>query len=208
MLTTMELRWFYYGALPPTIAHWFQQDDLGQHLEPPKARDDLYLYISECDYLGIKLRQGRLEIKWRQEALDVLHFTNQSKGKPEKWVKWTCADATEGGVVPEAMVAKGPWVKVAKSRSQRKYHILADQSLAAVPVNEMIDQGCTVELAELGVMDTAWWSLAFEAVGEEANLMHTLQVVSSWVIKTYSGPELQAQNSYAYPQWLSTISQQ
>jgi hypothetical protein len=203
MLTTAELRWFYSGTLPPAIAHWFQQNDLGEHLELPEAREDVYLCIPECDYLGIKFRQGRLEIKWRQQVFDNFQFA-QSEGKAEKWVKWTCADSTGEGIISKETVAKGPWVSVTKARSQRKYQVFA-QSLVAVPINESIDQGCTVELAKLGVKGKAWWSLAFEAFGEETSLMRHLQVVADWVIQSYRGPKLLAEDSYAYPKWLSSI---
>lgn len=204
MLTTMELRWFYRGELPLAISHWFQQDSLGEHLEPPEAREDLYLYIPGCDYLGIKLRQGKLEIKWRQLEFDVLQFADRSAGQAEKWIKWTCADSTGTGI-PKETVAKEPWISVMKTRSQRQYQVFSERSLVAVPINQSIDQGCTVELAKLSVNHTAWWSLAFEAFGEEARLMDHLQVVADWVIQSYRGPKLLAGDSYAYPQWLSSI---
>lgn len=35
--------------------------------------------------------------------------------------------------------------------------------------------------------------------------MDTLQAVASSVFKTYRGPELQAEASFAYPNWLSVV---
>jgi len=59
MQLTAELRWFYRGTLPKVV-QWFQQCQPAKHLAPPEER--LYLYSPECEYLGIKLRQGRLEM--------------------------------------------------------------------------------------------------------------------------------------------------
>ena len=63
MLISNELRWFYPGNLPENIQLWFQQNCLLDPLKSPEAREDVYLYSPGCDYLGIKLRQRRLEVK-------------------------------------------------------------------------------------------------------------------------------------------------
>jgi len=52
----------------------------------------------------------------------------------------------------------------------------------------------------------AWWSLAFEAFGEDDCLMEHLQAVASCVFKSYRGSNLQAKDSYAYPSWLCVLS--
>ena len=205
MQLTAEVRWFYRGTLPEEILQWFEQDQLGDHLAPPEEREDLYLYSPENDYMGIKLRQGRLEIKWRKSELGVLRFGDTVEGKAEKWGKWLCEDPTAESFQPTDVVGKKSWVSVKKVRSQRQYQVLPDESIAAVPANESIDQGCTVELTQLGINGKTWWSLAFEAVGEDDKLMDTLQAVASSVFKTYRGPELQAEASFAYPNWLSVV---
>jgi len=59
MQLTAELRWFIaarYRRVPVVSARstwWLRLT----------RNEDLYLYSPECEYLGIKLRQGRLEIK-------------------------------------------------------------------------------------------------------------------------------------------------
>jgi len=49
------------------------------------------------------------------------------------------------------------------------------ESITAVPVTESIAQGCNVELTQLSINGNAWWSLAFEAFGEDDCLMEHLQ---------------------------------
>lgn len=187
MLTTAELRWFARGTLPEDIAHWFQQDCLGEQQPSAEEREDVYLYLPSCNYLGIKLRQERLEIKWRKAELGMLRFRDRVEGKAEKWVKWTCEDPTDEMFKPAAVVEKGPWVSVKKVRSQHQY------------------ENCAVELTKLNVRGNDWWSLAFEAVGDDINLMDNLQTVASSVFKSYRNPKLEFEDSYAYPSWLQCI---
>lgn len=201
MLTTAELRWFNHGALPEEISYWF--NCLGDYLAPPEEREDLYLSSVGCDYLGIKLRQGRLEIKWRQAELGRVRFADRVEAKAEKWGKWLCEDRTAESFRLTDVVGKKAWVSVKKARSQRQYQFIPGKSIIAVPVTESIDQGCNVELTHLSINGNAWWSLAFEAFGEDDYLIDNLQTVAHWVFKNYSGWELQFEDSYAYPMWLS-----
>ena len=201
MQLTAELRWFNRGRLPKEISHWFQQECLGDYLAAPEEREDIYLYVPECDYLGIKLRQGRLEIKWRQAELGVVSFGNHVEGKAEKWSKWLCEDSMAETFQPKSAIGQS-WVRVKKARLQRQYQVLPDNSATAVPVTDSINQGCTVELTDLVVNGNAWWSLAFEAFGEDERLTDHLQNIASRVIESNCGLKLQGEDSYGYPTWL------
>ena len=187
MLTSLEIRWFYEGELPQAILLWFGQDELEGQLKPPEEREDLYLYIPEGEYLGIKLRQGRLEVKWRQAELGIVPFGRQVEGKLEKWGKWLCEDSTAESFQLEAVVGHKTWVNVKKVRSQRLY------------------DGCTLELTQLRIEGKDWWSLAFETSGTDANVMDKLQSIASKVFKSYTESPLQVQDSYAYPRWLDLV---
>ena len=186
MLTTIELRWFYPGNIPTMVDCWFQQDCLGEPLGQPEAREDLYLYYPECEYLGIKLRQEKLEIKWRKAEFGVLRFAQGLEGKAEKWAKWICEDPTEESFIPGNVVGKS-WVSVQKVRSQRQY------------------QGSHVELTQLSVKGNAWWSLGFEASVEHTKPMDSFQAVTTQILETYPDSHLYSQDSYAYPTWLSLV---
>ena len=204
MLVSAELRWFERGRVPDAITQWFQQDELGDYLAPAEERVDVYLYLPGCEYMGIKLRQGRLEIKWRKAELGIVRFGDTLEGKAEKWGKWLCEDPSQESFQPQDVGGK-LWVSVKKARSQRRYQILPDRSIKAVPVNESIDQGCNVELTQLSINGNDWWSIAFEAFGEDERSMNNLKSVAGEVFKTYRGSELQAKDSYAYPSWLSFV---
>jgi hypothetical protein len=59
MLETIELRWFFKGSLS-------QNAFADNYLTTPnnyELRSDYYFIIRNCDYLGVKIREKRLEIK-------------------------------------------------------------------------------------------------------------------------------------------------
>lgn len=207
MLTTYELRWFYPGTIPQDIELWFEQNCLIEQLQPPEEREDLYLYSPRCDFLGIKLRQGQLEVKWRKAELGIVRFGEFVEGKAEKWGKWLCCDATEESFQPNLVLGDPSWVSVQKVRFSQLYQILSEFPPQPVSAHEDIDNGCTVELTHLIIQENAWWSLAFEAFGEDARLMENLQVTADRVFKSYSVSKLLALNSYAYPSWLALVCQ-
>jgi hypothetical protein len=183
MLTSLELRWFSPGELPSDVASWFSSAELGGQLQAPEAREDVYLYVPECEYMGIKLRQGRLEIKWRQVDLGILRL-ERAEGKLEKWSKWLCEDPTTESFQPELVLKQKSWVRIGKVRSQRLYDDFA------------------LELTQLTIENNLWWSLALETLGADARARDRLQNIFELVGKTYVGLALPAQNSYAYPKWI------
>ncbi|RCJ32874.1 hypothetical protein A6770_18265 [Nostoc minutum NIES-26] len=205
MLTTNELRWFYPGTIPEDIEFWFQQNCLIDQMRSPQEREDRYLYTPECDYLGIKLRQGRFEVKWRKAELGVLRFGEFVEGKAEKWGKWLCDDPTKESFQLAQISDSSSWVNVQKVRYSQPYQVLSNLSVQAVAANEHITNGCNVEITQLIIQEHTWWSLALEAFGEDACLMDNLRTTASWVFNTYQGAKLLAVNSYAYPHCLSLV---
>lgn len=203
MLLTTELRWFYPGTPPKKVTHWFKEHAPGEVLGTPETREDLYLVIPGADYLNVKLRHDRLEIKWRQEILGVEQVGDRWSGQLEKWGKCICEDLS--AQVPENAVETGTWVGVEKTRSQRTYHFLGD-SVEPVRENQWVPQGCNVELTQVKVRDRHWWSVGLEAFGEAEALWKNLQMTAEFVGKSYGEePGFLPQNSFAYPHWLSVV---
>lgn len=202
MLTTAEMRWFYPGKLTEGVLQWFKQDQLG-YLTPAEEREDIYLYVPESEFVGIKLRQRRLEIKWRQAELGNLQF-GKVTGKSEKWTKWLCEDPSNECFQPQDAMGKKAWVIIKKVRMQRKYQISPEQIIVAIPVNDSSVRTCSVEITQLEMNHNLWWSLAFEASVNDESPLDNLKCVAEWIFETYPG-ELQIENSYAYPTWLDII---
>lgn len=185
MLTTLELRWFSPGAPSKEVDHWFNVDCPGELSGLPEEREDLYLYIPDCDYLNIKLRQGSLEVKWRKAELGDLHCGECWGGKIEKWLKWICEDPDKQSMLPANITEEKAWVGIKKKRSQRCY------------------QGMTYELTQLTVRNDTWWSIAFEMATEDSRKLDSFEELVNQVSQTYRGPKLRYEHSFAYPTWLS-----
>ncbi len=205
MLTTLELRWFCPGALPAPVTQWFEQLDPEAGAIAPEAREDQYLLAPGCDYLGIKLRQGRLEVKWRQGETAPNPFGSQAEGRVELWRKWICADPDTELQLPLASSGARNWMGVAKARSQRRYQVGPHEALVLVPEGSVPESTCAVELTQLQIQDQTWWSLGFEAAGPMPELSNQLRTVANRLLQNYPGTELQSQNSYAYPHWLTLV---
>jgi hypothetical protein len=184
MLTTLELRWFYPGLPPEAVERWFDEACPGRRLGAVEEREDLYLYLPECDYLNIKLRHGSLEVKWRKAELGVRRFGSLWEGRVEMWHKWTCEEPQQQALLPPEARGNCPWIGVKKARSQREY------------------RGVSSELTQLQLKDEMWWSVAFEMVGGMEDCDRFTAIVTE-VSETYRGMEFLANCSYAYPRWLS-----
>ena len=61
MFPTIEVKWFFRGAVPSGIWEWICLHGHDWEKQPPRI--DNYLQITEGDSLGVKLREGRIEIK-------------------------------------------------------------------------------------------------------------------------------------------------
>jgi hypothetical protein len=222
MYPTAEVRWFYKGTMPSEIHAWFQN----KGLPPPEAqppRVDRYLRIMDSDSLGIKLRGGgqtpRLEIKQRVPdspfSAQIIQLHPRVAGVVEHWRKWSQPLAElDWDPVPATA-----WVRVRKARLMHTFRIMGSEIVHgrghAWPSPT---PGCELELSTINAADQTWWSLCFEAFGEDAGIEPTklyemLCRVAKHVFTAY-GSSLPAgivsfdiQDSYGYPQWLAHIFQ-
>ncbi len=135
-----------------------------------------------------------------------MYCSQSVTGKAEKWGKWLCEDAKGESFQPAMVLGNPSWVSVQKVRYSQLFQVFADFSIQAVATNERIDNGCSVEITNLVVQENAWWSLAFEAFGEDSRIEENLQATASWVFDTYQNSQLAIADSYAYPHWLGLIA--
>ncbi len=222
MYPTAEVRWFYKGTMPSEIHAWFQ----GRHLPPPEAqppRVDRYLRITDSESLGVKLRGGgqtpRLEIKQRVSdspfSTQVAQLHPGVAGVVEHWRKWS-QPLAESHWDP---VPATSWIRVRKARLMHTFHVTGDEIVhVRGNMGPVSVPGCELELSTINAANQTWWSLCFEAFGEDADvkpikLYETLLRVAKHVFTAY-GPSLPTgivsldiQNSYGYPRWLACILQ-
>lgn len=205
VLPTTEVRWFHEGELPPPWLRWFEGCPGPWIDEPP--RTDSYLIIKDTDGLGVKFRQGRLEIKQRQKSWGILHLNNRAQGLVEHWIKWSfeiagSPDSPAGLIRPESN-----WTEVQKLRKLRRYQLRDNGQL--VPLTEEANPPnlCEVELTKVWIGEQSWWSLAFEAPGDKGASREVMLAVASQLFGLEGTPILNAPNSYGYPRWLASQRQ-
>lgn len=194
MLTkqTLEIRWFNPGQLPKSIQFWFWHDCLGkleQTSHSPQQRQDNYLYLPKCQILSIKFREGNIEIKFRQNELGIFPFLPHEnldkfhrswQGKIERWIKVECTHD-----LSQLYNFEPPtWIKVNKKRWQRLY------------------ENVEFEIGELEIDKTIWWTLAAEMEEDNKNCEQQFKQAIQEFNQTYSGENLSAEKSYAYPSLL------
>ena len=203
MFPTVEVRWFYKGTVPPQVAAWF--DKVGQEPSELAERTDYYLYLGDGDALGIKLREGRIEIKQRQRQFGPTTFHDRVTGMVEQWHKWSFALAGSADPLGEMPIPTGSWIGVQKVRRLRRYHLAGDQRREIKAATGWPVQGCHFELTELVVEEQVWWSVCLEVFGAKSTFQQTLAFVAGHIMTRNQPPLLDVNNSYGYPRWLEMI---
>jgi len=178
MLPTLEVRWFLPGAVPESVAAWF--DALGEAVEA-ESRTDRYLVPVASDELGLKVREGRVEAKQRIGRDDVATW-GQATAVPETWRKWVFGDIGDAELADR-------WIEVQKTRRQRWLRF--DGAV------------CALELSTVGRVGETWWSICLETLGErEAGRQLALHAAARRWLTREDAPVLPADVALGYPAWL------
>lgn len=165
MYPSMEVRWFGKGTVPPEVLEWFRR--VWRMGEDPfcsmGSRTDYYFRLGDNDSLGIKLREGKMEVKQRLHQHGVITLSQRVSGLVEEWRKWSYAldeAATDAlpGSCPDPF-----WVGVQKERTLCKYEVTGDRKVLAVPADDFPGEGGQVELTRLAAQGNDWWTMGFEA---------------------------------------------
>jgi len=194
-LETLEVRWFDQGRIPAGLQAWFDRPGEKQ-IQPP--RTDLYLAGLDSS-VGIKLRQGLLEIKPRQADLGGHEFLPGTAGHVGRWIKW-------GFPVSAADwpgVKSSHWLPVTKSRQMLYYRVTDAGGITASALDEVPERGGSLELTEITLPDEArWWTLGFEIIGQQEYQSEILRKIVLHALGNSSPFDLGLEKSYGYPQWL------
>ena len=214
--STLEVRWFLPGPLAESgsgVEGWFRSHPVfgaapvAWTPAPPAWRQDRYLLMPSHGDMGIKWREGRLEIKGREAALGHQLFAPGIEGWSERWLKWSyageaverrlfglCRDGAADGVVT-----------IEKQRLQRTLPVAAVTGAAASRPNDSRERGVNVELAQIRV--AGWpgethWSLAFEAFPSDPAMVERFAPVVACFLGSCPALPLGAERSMSYPRWL------
>jgi hypothetical protein len=211
-----ELRWFFSGIQPQLVSSWYEQIDENKHnIIHENSRDDFQLVTSmNSDNLGIKLRDERMEIKWRKKTEPFSFSDGKICGTAELWLKWSWVpDQRHKDDNPSLLVAypEGPTVKITKKRNLRIYQAFRrdreknnDHYLLRALPQRSSGEGCLIEITKLAIRDKPWWSIAFETFGSDD--LGLLRTIASRSLSAYTGPPLRKDNSSGYPHWISSVA--
>jgi hypothetical protein len=204
MWPTVEVRWFYPGRVPAPPLAWFRQV-AGEPEEQP-CRVDQYLRLRSTEALGIKLREGRIEVKQRQRGLGLVRFQEGVAGRVEAWVKWSFALAGEDAGLAGALEPASSWIAVEKTRTLRLFQVVGEGRIVPLPAGSYETHGCGLELTRISVRGTEWWSLGLEAYGPEATLQEELVAIAKHLFARGAAPRFEATDSCSYPKWLEGLA--
>lgn len=195
MYSTAEVRWFTRGPLPEPVVAWFEAV---AGAPAWGERTDCYVRPACRDGLGVKWREGTLEVKRRLEIVGEERLHEGVVGCVERWRKWTLPLVQAASVEEPA----GDWVDVHKRRRIRDWTVAGAQ-VRRVPDEAYVAQGCSLELGQVEVGGRVWWSVCLEAFGaDEDRLTDDLRRVARHVFANDATPTLAADRSMSYPVWL------
>jgi hypothetical protein len=214
-----EVRWFFEGQANQheSSKRWFETGALmpkNPEVGPPVWRGrlddkpDVYLLVPGSDDMGIKWREGELQIKGRVSSLGTHVFCGRHQGKIERWIKWSYANTPEayqrlfiGGKGTGLVTAA-----VQKTRALRKVRLDTMTGKAQeVDAETFVDRGLGCELTDLEVAGKAYCSLAFEAFPDDSAMDAAfIQAVESF-LAALTALNLAAACSQSYPAWLGNI---
>jgi hypothetical protein len=201
-LITCEMRWLFDGALPDAVERWFEAGP-GRQPAAPAWREDCYLILPGVLDMGIKRREGRLEIKGRTGKLGVHTIGPGIEGNAERWCKWSYEAGSIAAGLRFCLEGEGT-VVVGKSRLQRHFLLEAGGRSQEAPQRDLSRRGFSMEITRLrlgAAADDSHWSLGIEAAPDDAAMLADLLCVMPGVLRDFPMP-LPRSRSMPYSEWL------
>jgi len=214
-----EVRWFFEGTSDQneSLRRWFKtvapvpkNPDLGPPVWQHRLDDqpDVYLIIPGSIDMGIKWREGELQIKGCVASLGTQVFCGRHQGKVERWVKWSYPDMPPAykklflsGHEQDLLT-----IAVKKVRALRKVRVntITGQP-EEVESTSQIDRGLGIEITDLQIDGNAYCTLAVEAFPDDSAMGNTFTEVVEAFLGDLTDINLIADQSKSYPSWLDSI---
>lgn len=215
-----EVRWFFDGASDEyePLRRWFEtvapfpkNPDVGPPVWQARLDDqpDIYLIIPGGTDMGIKWREGELQVKGRISSLGTQIFCGRHRGNVERWMKWSYPNMPPAyknlfisGHQQDLLT-----VAVKKLRALRKVHVNTFTGQPEeVESTVQIDRGLGIELTDLQIKGKAYCSLAVEAFPDDSAMSSAFNEVVESFLSDLTDIDLDAARSKSYPSWLDTIN--
>lgn len=226
LFRSAEVRWFLPGTEKwDDLLDWFTrhgqlplihdnstipQPEAAPFVRQEQPRSDDYLLLPDCATVGVKQRQGRLEVK--ALVAGPRPFAQAGVvGHTDQWVKWSLQPSAAIALELEADLCQaGSWRQVEKQRYTQKY-AAGVGGVTAVSPDTWPAAGCNVEITRLSVAahPPDWLTVGFEAFGPPNQIADLLAAAVIAFMAGYGLPPLPLaeENSCSYPAWLRLLSQ-
>jgi hypothetical protein len=209
-----EVRWFFDGPLSAhgALEDWFfgcapfeRAGGVGAPAWQPRRDDapDVYLLLPGQADMGIKWREGLLQVKGLVASLGRRDYCGRHAGSVERWIKWSYANLPDG----YADLFDSPavtTVAVHKSRAVRLVELRADARFEVDP-GSVLDCGIAVELTRIVVAGQACCSLGFEAFPDDWLTDAVFDTAVAGFLGSLDALRLDAARSMSYAAWLDRL---
>lgn len=186
---TCEVRWIRPGRLQPEMLDWSSRFRVLH-----ETRQDDYLRRPYLAGLSIKIRGGAsFDVKQDRGVAGELALDGRATGRIHSWLKLSFPLPGHAGI--DAASARD-WTRVAKHRR-----------IGVFPAGKQLGDParCSVELSDVNVAGTEWWTVAFEASGPDAanDIRHAAALVFADPLP--STGELRAEDAMSYAAWIQLL---
>ena len=218
MVYTLELRWFLEGPIPPDVETWFARKDPRDE----GKRTDTYLLNDrkggpyrekDLSEVGVKLREKKLQFKWRVSREAFSGLDGRVTGVAEGWKKWSRKYLEKSEKIVDEVFreeSNTSCLRIEKHRRACEFSIDARIGKWALSREKHLEEGIRVELTKVDSLarDNASprssWTIGLDVYANQ-NEGDMLQQGFEHVFSDYptSNELLVRENSYSYPQFVA-----
>lgn len=206
MFSSAELRWFIKGDIPTSVEDWFNNFDVPPITQMP--RTDYYLRLPDSKFIGIKMREGRLEFKQRLGTTGQIHTGNGLNGIIEYYQKWSFSAHNINAITETIDTYSDDWLGVKKFRRLHAYKIDGSNIPRQAADLEYSGNGCILEITNIILegQQENWWTLGFESYGDVDLLESSLLSTVGLIADNNEIPGLGDAASYGYAEWIQNTT--
>jgi len=214
MVYSAEVRWFFKNQTEfAVIEKWFNARNL--YFAGNWERADIYLQQPGLHNLGVKIREGKVEVKVLLADRGVLPLPNGQSGLVNDWGKYSFglqeSDEENKNLLQQfsrEQLGTGMelWVRVDKERLWQKFSVnLAEESITPVAQDSWPAEGCGVELTKIKVNQQTFYTFGLEAFSKSRQEPANLELVLNKIIPEMPGASLRNSQSNSYPGFLEKL---
>ncbi len=194
MYKSKEIRWFHEEP-KKGILNWFAEK--GKAFENTDSRTDFYLPVKNEKGIGIKLREGNIEVKHRISEPKQEKLSQRAEGFFERYLKWSFDSSQEDSLSREIIKQqKYNWVEVKKERMGFKLKEKNGEP-EIVDMETYLEYGCQLEYTRISIQRNTWYSFALEWFGEKEII-----VLPEFWKEILGNEKLKKENSMGYADFI------